>query len=63
MVAVGGVQAVAVQDVVAALKQVPALPVGVTVIVTLSPLAKPDTGYDNTLPIGPTLFTAPPFTW
>ena len=41
MAAVGGVHAVAVQVAVAAVKQLPALPVGVTVILTLSPPAKP----------------------
>jgi hypothetical protein len=41
MLAVGGVQAVAVQLVLAELKQLPAPPVGVTVIVTLSPPDKP----------------------
>ena len=44
MFAVGGVHAVAVQVAVAALKQVPAPPVGVTVIVTLSPPDKSFTG-------------------
>ena len=43
MLAVGGVHAFAVQVAVAALKQVPAAPVGVTVIVTLSAPAKPVT--------------------
>ena len=44
MPAVGGVHAVAVQDVVAELKQVPAPPVGVTIMATLSPPVKPVTG-------------------
>ena len=43
MLAVGGEHAVATQVAVEALKQVPALPVGVTVIVTLSPPVKPVT--------------------
>jgi predicted glycoside hydrolase/deacetylase ChbG (UPF0249 family) len=43
MLAVGGVHAVAVQVAVAALKQVPTAPVGVNVIVTLSPPVKPVT--------------------
>ena len=43
MLAVGGVHAVAVQVAVAAVKQEPALPVGVTVMVTLSPPDKPVT--------------------
>ncbi len=43
MLAVGGVHAVAVQVAFAALKQVPLPPVGVTVMVTLSPAAKPFT--------------------
>ena len=43
MPAVGGVHAVAVQVAVAALKHVPALPVGVTVIVTISPPVNPVT--------------------
>ena len=63
MLAVGGVQAVAVQVAVDAVKQVPAPPVGVIVIVTLSPPDKPETVYVNTLPIGPTFTTGPPFTW
>ena len=41
MIAVGGVHAVAVQVVVAAVKH--PVPVGVTVMVTLSPLDKPVT--------------------
>ena len=41
MLAVGGVHAIAVQVNVAAVKQLP--PVGVTVIVTLSPLVRPVT--------------------
>ena len=41
--AVGGVHATAVQVAVDAVKQVPAPPVGVTVIVTLSPPVKPVT--------------------
>ena len=44
MLAVGGVQAIAAHIFVAAIKQVPAPPVGVTVTVTLSPPAKPATG-------------------
>ena len=44
MLAVGGVHAIAAQVAVAALKQVPAPPVGVTVIVTLSPPVNPVTG-------------------
>ena len=43
MLAVGGVHAVAVQVAVAAVKHVPAPPVGVTVMVTLSPPVKPVT--------------------
>ena len=63
MLAVGGVHAVAMQDCVEDVKQVPAEPVGVTVMVTLSPPDNPVTRYDNTLPIGPTLTTGPAFTW
>ena len=43
MLAVGGVHAVAVQVVVAELKQLPAPPVGVTVMLTFSPPVKPVT--------------------
>ena len=63
MLAVGGVHAVAIQVAIDALKQVPVPPVGVIVMVTLSPPDKPVTGYDNTLPIAPTLTTGPAFTW
>jgi hypothetical protein len=63
MLAVGSVHAITVHVAVEALKQVPAPPVGVTVIVTLSPPAKPVTWYDNTLPIAPTFTTGLAFTW
>jgi hypothetical protein len=43
MLAVGGVQDVAVQEIVDEAKQVPAPPVGVTVMVTLSPPDNPGT--------------------
>ena len=43
MLAVGGVQAVAVHVALEALKQLPDPPVGVTVILTLSPPVKPVT--------------------
>jgi hypothetical protein len=60
--AVGGVQATALQVPVAALKHVPEPPVGVTVTVTLSPPVNPVTWYDSSLPIAPTLITGPAFT-
>ena len=63
MLAVGGVHAVAVQLAVDAVKHVPAPPVGVTVMETLSPPVKPVTWYDNTLPIAPALTTDPALTW
>jgi hypothetical protein len=43
MLAVGGVQEVAVQLAVEEVKHVPAPPVGVTVMVTISPPDNPDT--------------------
>ena len=43
MLAVGGVHAIAIQIIVDDVKQVPAPPVGVTVMVTLSPPDNPDT--------------------
>ena len=63
MLAVGGVHAVAVQLEDAALKQVPAPPVGVTVMVTLSPPDNPVTWYDKIFPIAPAFTTLPAFTW
>lgn len=63
MLAVGGVHAVALQVALAELKQPPDPPVGVTVILTLSPPDKPLTWYVTTLPIDPTFTVLPPFTW
>jgi hypothetical protein len=63
MPAVGGVHAMAVQVAVASVKQEPVIPVGVTVILTLSPPAKLDNWKDKTLPMFPTLTVEPVFTW
>ena len=63
MLAVGGVHAVAVQLVLAEVKQLPAPPVGVTVIITLSPPDNPVTWYDKIFPIEPIFTTLPAFTW
>jgi hypothetical protein len=57
MAAVGGVQMSVEQDCVPDAKQVPVAPVGVKVIVTLSPGVKPVTEYVNIFPIAPATTT------